>query len=185
MNENKIREDVIRLFSKHEITYRDSHTVVMHVPSRGSEYSVELHASRLGYLVFTGDLQSVIFGRKFEKNIYNMISWIGSCKGVDSYLVEKARTGGTVAEEYSEEAANSLIIDLKSDYARDSKIWNDLERLRLSDYINCEEDFIHELSLIIPDAWELASSTMVPCSRVWHAWAACRRALELLKTVKE
>lgn len=183
----------IESFARHEIRSLTETSVVIQRRredgSWDSSYATEIVAGALSHLIVTGDIDTVVFARH-DGSLRSRLGWVAplSHRGADfGYLIEKASIGMScnrkLATEFVPELAETLVGDLASQAEADG--YSDVAvALREIDPPRDESEvgsFIDALSEAgISDAWEYWSSVYAVDERVVNAWAACRRAAELI-----
>lgn len=182
--DNRLKEVAIDSFKNHVIFSRTENSVV--IKSRDIDrftnvFGTEIMCGHYHYLTVIGDCDTVVFGHH-GGSLLERITWIGAGQDVSYYVSQKARIGMTLP-----------LIDFVPEFV--SELKNDL----IEETTECGRDPQHiidafdEAELHIPesvidalinagytDAWEYFESMHGPCTRIYYAWAACRRAYELL-----
>lgn len=180
-------------FAHHQIRSRTETSVVIQRRLEDGSWSVshaaEIVAGALSHLIVTGDIDTVVFARQ-SGSLRSRLGWIAPKAERDPswrYLVEKATIGMTCNRKLSTEFATELAEDLIADLAQDAEAEGDDARateLREIDPPSDETEigtFIEALGDAgIGDAWEYWSSLYSVAPRVVYAWAACRKAAELI-----
>lgn len=190
-------EHLVRLatdaFAEHEICSRTETSIVIRRRnsdgSWGSYYATEIVAGALAHLIVTGDVDTVVFARE-SGSLRSRLGWIAPKAERDPswrYLVEKATIGMTCNRKLSTEFAAELAEDLIADLAQDAEAEGDDTRvgaLREIDPPGDESEIGAFLEALedagISDVWEYWNSLHEVAPRVVYAWAACRKAAELL-----
>lgn len=203
-------EHLVRLatsaFAKHEIrTLTETSIVIQRRNDDGSwtnHYATEIVAGALSHLIVTGDIDTVVFARQ-SGSLRSRLGWIAPKLGdADAkypsgrdanfdYLTEKTAIGMTcsrrLATEFAAELADDLIAELTESAEAEGETLRAL-RLREIKHPGDESEidaFINGLGDVgISDAWEYASWLYAVAPRVVYAWAACRKAAELIDAVK-
>lgn len=184
-------------FAKHEIRSRTETSVVIQRRnddgSWSNYYAAEIVAGALSHLIVTGDIDTVVFARQ-SGSLRSRLGWIAPKAERDRivepswrYLVEKATIGMTCNRKLSTEFAAELAEDLIADLAQDAEAEGDDARaaaLREVDPPGDESElaaFMEALEAAgVSDVWEYWSSLHEVAPRVVYAWAACRKAAELI-----
>ena len=188
-------------FAEHEIRSRTETSIV--IQRRNSDgswsnyYATEIVAGALAHLIVTGDVDTVVFARQ-SGSLRARLGWIAPMAERERdgewvvepswrYLVEKATIGMTCDRKLSTEFAAELAEDLIADLAQDAEAEGDDARaaaLREIDPPSDESEIGAFLEALedagISDAWEYWSSLHEVAPRVVYAWAACRKAAELI-----
>lgn len=196
-------------FAKHEIRSLTETSIVIQGRNDDGKwtgfYATEIVAGALSHLIVTGDIDTVVFARQ-GGSLRARLGWVApKLGGVDAeypsgrdanfgYLVEKASIGMScnrkLAEEFDAELAEDLIAELVEDAENDADtdaLTGDVAlaaALREIDLPSDESEidtFINDLEDAgISDAWEYESWLYAVAPRVVYAWAACRKAAELI-----
>jgi hypothetical protein len=184
--DERLKREATDVFSEHEIRHRTEQSVVImkRHPKGGwdSAYCAEILAGHFNFLTVVGDCQTVVFGGN-SGPLRHRIAWIGGHTDVDYYVRQKASIGlGFDVDEFVPE----LVDDLKQALTEDVDPTRAAELREAIDHaMSCEEEpanaIIRELGdANVSDAWEYHSYLVAPKVRIYYAWAACRRALELI-----
>jgi len=185
-------------FAEHEICSRTETSVV--IRRRNSDgswsnyYAAEIVAGALAHLIVTGDVDTVVFAQQ-SGSLRSRLGWIAPKGDTDKYpsgrdanfdyLVEKASIGMSCSRKLSTTFAAELAKDLIADLVEGDDCGDALAaKLREIDLPSDETEigtFIEALGDAgIGDAWEYWSSLYSVAPRVVYAWAACRKAAELI-----
>jgi hypothetical protein len=181
----------LQTFAAHEITHRDERSVVLQKRYKDgafrSEYAAEIVAGRFGYLIVTGDINTMVFGRQ-GGTLRARLGWIGGHDNIGYYVRQKAVLGTDAAEmvdrfvpELAADLRDHLLEDLDEgepgDAAAAARIREAFESADPDD----PDSIIERLGEAgLCDAWEYREWLTGPRERVYFAWAACRRAAELI-----
>lgn len=180
-------------FARHEIRSRTETSIVIQRRnddgSWSNHYATEIVAGALSHLIVTGDVDTVVFARQ-SGSLRARLGWIApkAERGPSwRYLVEKASIGMTcnrkLATEFAPELAEDLIADLVQDAEAngDDALASKLREVEPPGDESEIEAFISELGDAgISDAWEYWNHLYEVSPRVVYAWAACRKAAELI-----
>lgn len=182
----RLKHEATEAFRHHEIRHCTEQSVVImrRHPKGGwdSVYAAEILAGHLHFLTVVGDCDTVVFGHH-GGSLRARIAWIGGHTDVDYYVRLKASIAlGFDVDEFDPE----LVEDLKHALTEDVDTARAAELREVIDHARrCEEEpanaIIRELGdANVSDAWEYHSFLVAPKARIYYAWAACRRALELI-----
>jgi hypothetical protein len=184
--DERLKREATETFAHHEIRHRTEQSVVIMKPHPkggfSSDYCAEILAGHFNFLTVLGDCQTVVF-YGHGGPLRSRIAWIGAHTDVSYYVRQKASIGlGFDVDEFVPE----LVDDLKHALTEDVDAARAAELRAVIDHaMLCEEEpvnaIIRELGEAnVSDAWEYHSLLVAPKARIYYAWAACRRALELL-----
>jgi hypothetical protein len=193
-------------FAKHEICSLTETSIVIKRRLEDGSWSVshatEIVAGALSHLIVTGDIDTVVFARQ-GGSLRARLGWIAPTianadvaakylSGRDAdfdYLVEKATIGMSCGRKLATEFVAELAKDLIAELVEDAENNGDVIRVAALRAIRLPADeseaetavFIEALGDAgISDAWEYASWLYAVSPRVVYAWAACRKAAELI-----
>ena len=188
-------------FAKHEIRSLTETSIVIQQRnddgSWTSHYATEIVAGALSHLIVTGDIDMVVFARQ-SGSLRSRLGWIAPKLRGDTdakkypsgrfdYLTEKATIGMTcnrkLATEFAAELAEDLIAELVEHAEADGETLRAfrLREIRLPSDESEIGAFLGALGDAgISDAWEYGSWLYAVAPRVVYAWAACRKAAELI-----
>lgn len=191
--EDSLKRDALDAFAKHEIASRTETSIVIRRRHEdgawSSTYATEIVAGELGFLIITGDIPSVIFAVQ-GGSLRNRLSWIGSGESF-GYLREKASRGlSDSSDKLTKQFAPECIADMREsvlssiDPEECSMHRAEVTRVFESAVMNEESDIPELLEALqdygVSDPWEFVGDLFTIDFRIFYAWAACRRALELL-----
>lgn len=202
--EAQIIEDVVGLalkaYEKHEIVSRTDTSIVMRKRDRDGklwsrEYEIEIVAGALGFLMLTGDADTVVFARH-GGTLRQRLAWIAPDVGRSfSYLREKASIGMDDGTKLSLKFEPELVDDMLEDVLDgfDPKDEEDAKRIQeIKEVFESPPghesdlyDFYERLSDAGFDTADWGESLHMVSPRVIYAWAACRRAGQLLDALDE
>lgn len=192
----------IKAFENHElITSNGDRWLIAKTYNGGviqGQYATEIISLHNCRLFVGGDIEDVIFGYHSGKHL-SKVSWVGNHKCVDSYIVEKAsigmRDGGTLTLEYDEDAAKDDLKRILQDFEEElssSDLQPEIHETYLSDkYILTKalenthnktrmKQYLYDDLEVTDITEELQNIGKVYASRLFYAWAACRKLCELL-----
>lgn len=190
-------EHLVRLatnaFAKHEIhSLTETSIVIQQRNDDGSwtsHYATEIVAGALSHLIVTGDIDTVVFARQ-GGTLRARLGWIAPKAERDPswrYITEKATIGMTCNRKLSTEFAAELAEDLIADLVEDAEAQDaDVRAAKLREVqLPSDESevgtFLEALEDVgISDVWEYWSHLYAVAPRVVYAWAACRKAAELI-----
>lgn len=189
--EEDLIEDAMKTFAEHEIRSRTDMSVLIcrrHADGGWtSDYAMEIVSGALGYLILTGDMDTVVFAY-CKGSLREKLQWIGKDQPSIGYITQKASIGmgDRLARSFSPEVAAEIVEDQAQTMSADGE--NEVAAaLREVIEFDLPEDeyslrpFLEKLEEAgLSDVGELASSFYVTAPRVVYAWAACRRARQLL-----
>ena len=181
-------------FAQHQIRSRTETSVIIQRRYEDgtwrSEYATEIVAGGLAHLIVTGDISTVVFARQ-SGSLRSRLGWIAPKAERDPswrYLVEKATIGMSCNRKLSTEFAAELAEDLIADLIEDAEAQDaDARAARLREIALPGGDeselgsFMEALEDAgISDVWEYWGHLYAVSPRVYYAWAACRKAAELI-----
>ena len=191
--EEDLIEDAMKTFAEHEIRSRsDTSVLICRRHKDGgwtSDYAMEIVSGALGYLILTGDMDTVLFAY-CKGSLREKLQWIGKDQPSLGYISQKASIGMNeshrLARSFSPEVAAEIVEDQAQTMSADGE-HEVAAALREAIEFDLPEDeyslrpFLEKLEEAgLSDVGELASSFYVTAPRVVYAWAACRRARQLL-----
>lgn len=206
---HRIVNSAISTFKGHELIYRNDELGLWTIAKRyedgnksiRSEYYTEIYAGSWGHITVGGDIDYCVFGYYSDKrhkgagHKHAMLKWLG-CSTSFGYIREKACIGlscsgmkdlsTTNDEDVALEKIDYEIKTLKDeiDADPDSRFYDaQIEAWREARALVTGEDLTRaEIHVCdnVQDGWEFLPLGEVTSSRVIYAWAAMRRACELL-----
>jgi hypothetical protein len=160
------------------------------------DFATEIISLRRGKLFVGGDIPNCVFahfGGNFDDSNYHIakIAWIGRHKCVDVYIREKAEIGmndhNSVMEYDAKVARDDLISIMSNLIEKHFEYTHRIKQIkRAFDSALYKADNEQEMLEVLHnndpglDLWEYNNIGIVTSSRVYFAWAACRRLCELL-----
>lgn len=197
LHEENVRS-ALRTYEKHRIKHLTETAVLIAIQREDgswcSDYITEIVSGGLGYLILTGDCDTVVFARG-TGSLKARLQWVAGNQHDPSiaYLAGKASLGldddRKLVQRFNPELisdfAEALVSSLSDDEESDSKLANDIEAV-CRDYAPYDESdidtLVSELECVgVHDVSEHLDYLYMVDRRVYLAWAACVRALELME----
>jgi len=195
----ELAERAMKAYEKHKIVSRTDTSIVLRKRAPDGkwswEYQVEIVAGQLGFLMLTGDADTVVFARQ-NGTLRQRLSWIApETSRSFGYLREKASIGLDDGTKLALSFEPALLDDLLDDLLDGLDPEGERDAKRIEEIKEVFEsppgvesdlyDFYDRLSDAGVDICDIGDALHMVSTRVFYAWAACRRAGQLLDALDE